>query len=95
MEASAFGWFSVLPPALAIGMAIASRQVTMSLVAGIWVGWVIHAGWNPLAGTGEAVPGVRHGRGSREYKRHERGGWILQRSPASEHGLFLGNPKPR
>ena len=55
MEASAFGWFSVLPPALAIGMAIASRQVTMSLLAGIWVGWVIHAGWNPLAGTGDAV----------------------------------------
>ena len=44
-----------MPPALAIGMAIASRQVTMSLVAGIWVGWVIHAGWNPLDGTGEAV----------------------------------------
>ena len=55
MEAGAFGWFSVLPPVLAIGLAIATRQVTISLVAGIWVGWVIHAGGNPLVGTGEAI----------------------------------------
>ncbi|HJO38003.1 MAG: Na+/H+ antiporter NhaC family protein [Vicinamibacterales bacterium] len=53
-----FGWFSILPPVLAIGMAIATRQVTLSLVAGIWLGGVIQAGWNPLAGTGTAVTAI-------------------------------------
>lgn len=49
------GALSVLPPLLAIGLAILTRQVVVSLLAGVWVGWVIAAGWNPLAGTGDAI----------------------------------------
>jgi tetracycline resistance efflux pump len=43
-------WISVLPPLLAIGLAILTRQVYLSLASGIWLGWTIMAGWNPLTG---------------------------------------------
>ena len=55
MEPETFGMVSIVPPLLAIGMAIATRQVTPSLIGGVWVGWVIHAGWNPVVGTGEGI----------------------------------------
>lgn len=55
MESHLFGWWSVLPPVLAVGLAIATRQVVLSLLAGIWIGWVVHAGWDPMAGTAAAV----------------------------------------
>ena len=39
-------WVSVLPPLLAIGLAIATRQVYLSLAGGLWLGWSILGGWN-------------------------------------------------
>jgi tetracycline resistance efflux pump len=50
-------WVSVLPPLLAIVLAIVTRQVFMSLAAGIWLGWTILMGWNPVAGLGGAIEG--------------------------------------
>ncbi|HSJ06068.1 MAG TPA: Na+/H+ antiporter NhaC family protein, partial [Longimicrobiales bacterium] len=51
-------WISVLPPLLAIALAIATRQVYLSLASGIWLGWTILAGWNPLAGLASAIDGT-------------------------------------
>jgi tetracycline resistance efflux pump len=48
-------WVAVLPPLLAIVLAIATRQVYLSLAAGIWLGWTILEGWNPLAGATRAI----------------------------------------
>lgn len=48
-------WISVLPPLLAIVLAIATRQVYLSLAGGIWLGWAILEGWNPLAGLGAGI----------------------------------------
>lgn len=45
-----YGWISLLPPLLAIGLAIKSRQVFLSLGAGIWLGWTIISSWNPIKG---------------------------------------------
>ncbi len=42
------GWLSVLPPLIAIGLALATRQVILSLLLGVWVGLTILAGGNPL-----------------------------------------------
>lgn len=43
------GWASTLPPLLAIALAIASRQVVLSLLAGTWLGcWLLGGLWNPL-----------------------------------------------
>ena len=53
-----FGWLSLLPPALAIGLAIASRRAIPALLAGIWVGWLIATGWRPLTATAAAARGV-------------------------------------
>jgi Na+/H+ antiporter NhaC len=48
-------WISVLPPLLAILLAIATRQVYLSLAAGVWMGWTILEGWNPARGIARAI----------------------------------------
>jgi tetracycline resistance efflux pump len=51
-------WISLLPPVLAIVLAIATRQVYLALAAGIWMAYTILAGWNPLTGIADAIEGV-------------------------------------
>ena len=53
-----FGWLSVLPPLLTIALAILTRQVYISLIFGIWLGWTILNGWNPALGLAEAVDSI-------------------------------------
>jgi tetracycline resistance efflux pump len=48
---SDFGILSVLPPLLAIILALRTKQVYISLVVGIWLGWLIISDWNLLGGT--------------------------------------------
>ena len=48
-------WISLLPTLLAIVLAIWSRQVYVSLAAGVWIGWTILEGWNPLAGLATSI----------------------------------------
>ena len=48
-------WISVLPPLLAIILAIVTRQVYLSLAGGIWLGWTILSGWNPGTGLARAI----------------------------------------
>lgn len=47
---SSYGWLSLLPPLLAILLAIKTRQVFLSLFLGIWIGWMVIGNWNPLSG---------------------------------------------
>jgi Na+/H+ antiporter NhaC len=49
------GWLSLLPPLVAIGLALATREVVLSLFAGIWAGAVVLANYNPLTGTAGAL----------------------------------------
>lgn len=44
-----------MPPLLAIALAVYTREVYLSLAAGIWIGWTIVERWNPLAGAARAV----------------------------------------
>ena len=55
MDLHPFGWLSLVPPVLAIGLAVATRQAVPSLLAGVWVGWVIAAGGDPFRGTVSAI----------------------------------------
>ncbi len=48
-------WVSILPPVLAIILAIWTRQVYLSLGAGIWLGWIIVDDWSVLAGLASAI----------------------------------------
>ncbi|MDQ3555380.1 MAG: C4-dicarboxylate ABC transporter [Gemmatimonadota bacterium] len=49
---------ALLPPLLAIVLAIWTRQVYLSLGAGVWLGTTILAGWNPLTGLADAIERV-------------------------------------
>jgi len=51
-------WYSVLPPVLAIVLAIWSKQVILSLSAGIWMGHTLLNQFNPLAGIGKGLDGI-------------------------------------
>jgi Na+/H+ antiporter NhaC len=42
-------WVSVLPPLIAIALALIFREVVISLFAGVWVGAFLWTGLNPLA----------------------------------------------
>lgn len=53
-----YGLISLLPPVIAIGLALWTRQVFLSLLIGIWIGFVILAGGNPLTGTLETINGL-------------------------------------
>jgi len=51
-------WTSVIPPLLAIGLAIVTRQVILSLSVGLWMGaWLLGTG-NPLAAVAPAIDSV-------------------------------------
>lgn len=54
------GWLSILPPVLAIVLAIWSKQVLLSLFAGIWMGFTILSAFNPLVGVAAGLDGVIH-----------------------------------
>lgn len=54
---STFGFLSVVPPLVAIVLALWTRQVFLALAVGIWLGYVILAGWDPLDGTIGAIEG--------------------------------------
>ncbi len=49
------GWLSLLPPLAAIVLALLFREVVLSLFAGIWLGALFIAEWDPLAATLSAV----------------------------------------
>ena len=51
-------WISVLPPVLAIVLAIWTRQVYLSLAGGILFAWTILEGWNPLTGLASTIQGT-------------------------------------
>jgi len=44
------GWLSILPPIVAIALAIKTREVYISLALFVWLGWTILNSWNPVIG---------------------------------------------
>ena len=44
------GWLSILPPVVAIALAIKTREVYISLALFVWLGWTILNSWNPVVG---------------------------------------------
>lgn len=51
-------WYSILPPLLAIILAISTKQVVLSLFAGIWMGFTVISGFNPLSGVTASLDGI-------------------------------------
>ena len=52
-----YGFLSILPPLVAIILALRTKQVYVSLVLGIWLGWMAISGWNLLDGTIATIDG--------------------------------------
>lgn len=50
-------WTSLLPPVLAIVLAIWTKQVYLSLAGGLWLAWTMLSGWNPLSGLAASIQG--------------------------------------
>src|SRR5210317_607165 len=53
-----YGILSVLPPVIAIILALKTKQVYIALVFGIWFSWLIMSQWNLLDGTLATVEGM-------------------------------------
>ncbi len=49
------GWLSILPPVVAIVLAIKTREVYISLAIFVWLGWTIMDSWNPVLGLIDGV----------------------------------------
>ncbi len=45
------GWLSLVPPLVAIALALMTREVVLSLFAGVWMGALFLADWSVTAGT--------------------------------------------
>lgn len=57
----AAGWLSILPPIIAIGLALVTKEVLSSLLLGVLSGsliWAIGTGANPVMGTVSATFGI-------------------------------------
>jgi len=50
-----FGVLSLLPPLVAIILAIWTKRVVLALFAGVWVGGWMVSGWNPITGTTQTL----------------------------------------
>ncbi|QTD36458.1 sodium:solute symporter [Polaribacter batillariae] len=53
-----YGFLSVIPPIVAIILALRTKQVYIALLFGIWFSWLIIEGWNPLKGTLAMIEGM-------------------------------------
>ena len=53
-----YGFLSVIPPIVAIILALRTKQVYIALIFGIWFSWLIIKGWNPLDGTLAMIEGM-------------------------------------
>ena len=53
-----YDFWSILPPVLAIVLAILTRQVIFSLLVGLFAGWLIINDWNPFLGGIETLNGL-------------------------------------
>jgi Na+/H+ antiporter NhaC len=48
-------WVSLIPPLVAIGLALITREVVLSLFSGIWIGALMLVGFNPFDGTARSL----------------------------------------
>ena len=53
-----YGFLSLVPPLIAISLAILTRQVIVSLLIGIFSGWLIVGEFNILSGVILSIEGI-------------------------------------
>jgi Na+/H+ antiporter NhaC len=55
---ASFGIWSILPPVVALGLALWKKQIYPALLIGLWMGWLVVDGWNPVAATASTVASI-------------------------------------
>ncbi len=55
---TSFGFWSLLPPLAALGLALWKKQIYPALLLGVWMGWLVVEGWNPIVATGSMVGSI-------------------------------------
>lgn len=58
LSPESYGILSLLPPAVALGLALWKKQIYPALLLGIWIGWWVLEGWDPLAATGSTITSI-------------------------------------
>ncbi|SDE91229.1 transporter, NhaC family [Cellulophaga baltica] len=53
-----YGLLSILPPVIAIVLALKTKQIYIVLLFGIWFSWLIMSDWNVLTGTLATIEGM-------------------------------------
>ena len=53
-----YGFLSLIPPLIAISLAIRTKQVFISLITGIFFGWLIIGEWNIIKGLLFTIDGI-------------------------------------
>ena len=53
-----FGIWSLLPPVAALGLALWKKQIYAALLLGVWMGWWVVDGWNPVTATASTVVSI-------------------------------------
>lgn len=53
-----YGFLSILPPLVAIVLALRTKQVYTALLFGIWISWIIMSDWNFLEGSIATIEGL-------------------------------------
>ncbi len=53
-----YGSLSLAPPLLAIGLALLTRHVYLSLAGGLWLGYSMLHAWSPLSGLGAGIDAI-------------------------------------
>ena len=55
---TSFGIWSLIPPIAALGLALWKKQIYPALLLGVWMGWWVVDGWNPVRATGSTVASI-------------------------------------
>ncbi len=53
-----YGWLSLLPPVITVTLALLTKEVIFSLFAGVFAGYLIVNGWNPVTALIDATDGI-------------------------------------
>lgn len=53
-----YGWLSLLPPVITVALALLTKEVIFSLFAGVFAGYLIVNGWNPVTALIDATDGI-------------------------------------
>ena len=53
-----YGIWSLLPPVAALTLALWKKQIYPALLFGVWMGWLVLEGWNPVSAVASTIGAI-------------------------------------